>query len=520
MVNTARQVIDCRGMQCPAPILRIANAAKAAGGSQTVLEVLVDDHAFERDVTAWCRTSHSTLLTLEESAGVYRARIGLNGATESQVVQALGSAGTANDNQTETFIDCKGLRCPAPILQISKAAKALGAAGGTLRVEADDASFTPDLKAWLRTSGGELVSIEQCGPTVTAVVVFPGDGMQSSPRIAVRSEPEAPPTSQTAATLQVSAARRSAPRPDVVPHGVSAVPAPSPPPRPSRTTPVLQEEPVRSLDLRGLRAPEPIIKLSALLGQRPVGRWVIFADDPNFVAQIQLWSNLTQVALLGAHTTEGIVTAELEFGANVNSTAPRAIVPMQPVPVTAVEYADGGELSEAMLIVEDDVPVRHNRCTMFVMRNDFESLMAALMTATTAAAQGSEVAMFFSLWGVNVLRGERPRKDIESNGVSFLQRMMKWMMPKGPRRAKLSKMHMGGMGKGMMQYFMAKNNVMNIQQLLDSAVEQNVRFVVCTMSMGIMGIEKRDLMDLPNIEYAGMASFVELSQGSSSTFVF
>jgi peroxiredoxin family protein len=67
---------------------------------------------------------------------------------------------------------------------------------------------------------------------------------------------------------------------------------------------------------------------------------------------------------------------------------------------------------------------------------------------------------------------------------------------------------------------MRKNNVMSLESMIQSAVEQNVRFVVCTMSMGIMGIEKRDLMDLPNIEYAGVTSFVELSQRSKSTLVF
>ena len=65
-----------------------------------------------------------------------------------------------------------------------------------------------------------------------------------------------------------------------------------------------------------------------------------------------------------------------------------------------------------------------------------------------------------------------------------------------------------------------QNNVMALEEMIESAVKQDVRFVVCTMSMGIMGIEKRDLMDLPNMEYAGVTSFVELSQRSKSTLVF
>lgn len=164
--------------------------------------------------------------------------------------------------------------------------------------------------------------------------------------------------------------------------------------------------------------------------------------------------------------------------------------------------------------------VRENRCTLLVIKNDFESLMAAMMCASTAAAQGMETSIFFSFWGVNVLRADSPRRDVPKGKVSLLQKLMKWMMPRGPRRQKMSKMHMGGMGKGMMQYFMRKNNVLNLEQLMAAAAEQNVKFIVCSMSMGIMGIQKRDIVDLPNIEFAGVSTFIELSRRSSMSLVF
>jgi peroxiredoxin family protein len=154
------------------------------------------------------------------------------------------------------------------------------------------------------------------------------------------------------------------------------------------------------------------------------------------------------------------------------------------------------------------------------MRNDFESLMAAMMCATTAAAQGMEVAIFFSFWGVNLLRGDHPRRGVPKKRVSLLQRLMQWMMPKGPRRQKMSKMHMGGVGKGMMQHFMRRNHVMTLDELMDVAVDQNVRFVICSMSMGIMGIQERDIVDFPNIEFAGVSSFIEQSASSRMSLVF
>jgi peroxiredoxin family protein len=163
---------------------------------------------------------------------------------------------------------------------------------------------------------------------------------------------------------------------------------------------------------------------------------------------------------------------------------------------------------------------RENRCTILIIKSDFESLMAAMMCATTAAAQGMETSIFFSFWGVNVLRGERPRVNAKQEKVSVLQKMMQWMMPRGPARQKMSKMHMGGMGKGMMQFFMRRNNVLSLEQLMNTAAEQDVKFIVCAMSMGIMGIQKRDIVDLPNIEFAGVATYIELSRRSAMTMVF
>src|SRR5690606_32274360 len=89
---------------------------------------------------------------------------------------------------------------------------------------------------------------------------------------------------------------------------------------------------------------------------------------------------------------------------------------------------------------EPNIAPRENLCSILIIKNDFESLMAAMMVATTSAAQGMEVNVFFSFWGVNLLRGDRPRRDVAKQKVSFLQKMMQWMMPRGPQRQKMSKM--------------------------------------------------------------------------------
>jgi len=89
------------------------------------------------------------------------------------------------------------------------------------------------------------------------------------------------------------------------------------------------------------------------------------------------------------------------------------------------------------------------------------------------------------------------------------------MMPKGPKKLKLSKMNMMGMGTMMMKKEMQKKNVYDLPKLIDSAREQGVRLIACTMTMDIMGIKKEELM--PGIEFGGVGTFVSSADDSRST---
>jgi peroxiredoxin family protein len=171
--------------------------------------------------------------------------------------------------------------------------------------------------------------------------------------------------------------------------------------------------------------------------------------------------------------------------------------------------------SAALARVEED-----SRCTLLVLHNDFEALMAALMTATAAAAGGMKVEIFFSFWGVNMLRADKPQDIAAQDKPTFLQRVFAWMMPRGPRRQQLGKLNFGGMGTNIMLGIMRQKKVMDLDQLMQSAIEQDVRFVVCTTSMSIMGLDKRDIAPLPNVHFGGVASFVDASRGAGMSLVF
>jgi len=140
--------------------------------------------------------------------------------------------------------------------------------------------------------------------------------------------------------------------------------------------------------------------------------------------------------------------------------------------------------------------------TIIVFSGDLDKAMASLIIANGAAAMGDEVTMFFTFWGLNILRKAqkvRVKKD-------FMARLFGWMMPRGAEKLGLSKLNFGGIGAGMMKKIMKKKNVNTLSELLESAQAMGVRLIACTMSMDVMGLQKEELID--GIEYAGVAYYL------------
>ena len=142
--------------------------------------------------------------------------------------------------------------------------------------------------------------------------------------------------------------------------------------------------------------------------------------------------------------------------------------------------------------------------TIILFSGDFDKAMAAFIIANGAAAMGDQVTMFFTFWGLNLLR--KPKKVKTPGKKTFLQTMFGKMMPKGPGHLGLSKMNFAGIGAPLMKVVMKKANAMTLEQLMDSAREQGVRLVACTLSMDILGFKKEELLD--GIEYAGVAAYL------------
>jgi len=127
---------------------------------------------------------------------------------------------------------------------------------------------------------------------------------------------------------------------------------------------------------------------------------------------------------------------------------------------------------------------------------------------------GDEVTMFFTFWGLNILRKAQKIKVRKS----FMEKMFGFMMPRGADKLGLSKMNMGGMGTLMMKGIMRKKRVSSLPELIESAQDLGVKFIACTMSMDVMGIKPEELID--GVEFAGVATYLgEADEANVNLFI-
>lgn len=153
-----------------------------------------------------------------------------------------------------------------------------------------------------------------------------------------------------------------------------------------------------------------------------------------------------------------------------------------------------------------------DRLSMVVFSGSLDRRIAAFVLATTAAASGMEVDMFFTFWGLAALRN--PRKDANK---PLLGRLFGWMLPRGSLRLPLSQMNMAGAGPAMIRAVMKKKKVASLEELMALSAETGVRIWACDMSRSVMGIEAEELVDYPHLGYCGAATFLERAAGGKVT---
>jgi peroxiredoxin family protein len=156
----------------------------------------------------------------------------------------------------------------------------------------------------------------------------------------------------------------------------------------------------------------------------------------------------------------------------------------------------------------------HDGMSIFVISGELERVHASLLLATSAAAMGMNVHMFFTFWGTSALK---KRRSGRTRNKSFLQRMFGWFMPRGSRKMAMARFNFFGLGPIFLRYMLRRHKSPDVDALLDIAVETGVHFHVCSMSMEVMGIQREELRDIPNLDYIGLAKFVGLADGGRHT---
>jgi peroxiredoxin family protein/TusA-related sulfurtransferase len=143
-----------------------------------------------------------------------------------------------------------------------------------------------------------------------------------------------------------------------------------------------------------------------------------------------------------------------------------------------------------------------------VFSGDLDKAIASFIMANAAAAMGRKVSMFFTFWGLNILR--KPEKVRTEK--DFMAKMFSKMMPRGSKKLGLSKMNMGGMGAKMIRSVMKNKHISSLEDLMEMAIQNGVELVACSMSMDVMGIKESELIS--GVKMSGAAAMLAHAEES------
>jgi peroxiredoxin family protein/TusA-related sulfurtransferase/rhodanese-related sulfurtransferase len=238
------------------------------------------------------------------------------------------------------------------------------------------------------------------------------------------------------------------------------------------------------IDACGLQCPGPIMRLKAEIDRVAEGVTLkVRSTDPGFARDARSWCNLTGNVLLGIEEERGI------FEVLIQKTSGG-----QAVLASASPAHRGAGSKEATLIVFSD---------------DFDRALASFVLANGAAASGKKVTMFFTFWGLSIIK----RKEKTAAPKDFMGRMFSMMLPGNSRKLSLSKMNFGGLGAAMMKGRMHAKKIDQLETMIEGALKAGVHMTACQMSMDLMSVTREELMD--GVEVGGVASYLDAADSAN-----
>ncbi len=232
------------------------------------------------------------------------------------------------------------------------------------------------------------------------------------------------------------------------------------------------------VDACGLQCPGPILKMKKTMDTLVSGERVeITSTDPGFPRDAAAWCSSTGNQLISKDTSGGKSIVVIEKG--------------EPKSCNIVTSCEG------------------KGKTFIMFSDDLDKALATFVLANGAAATGQKVTIFFTFWGLNVIKKlHKPETEKDIFG-----KMFGMMLPSSSKKLKLSKMSMGGMGGKMMRYIMNKKGIDSLESLRQQALENGVEFIACQMSMDVMGVKQEELLD--EVTIGGVATYMERADNAN-----
>ena len=240
------------------------------------------------------------------------------------------------------------------------------------------------------------------------------------------------------------------------------------------------------LDLSGLSCPGPLVKIKEKIDKLGEDEKLkVKVSDPGFYNDIQAWSKVTKNSLLSLDKKDGLTYATLQKG----------------------QTSKVIEKNQENVIIEDN-----SNMTMVVFSGDLDKAIAAFIIANGALTMGKKVTMFFTFWGLSILK----KKNLSKK--SFIEKMFAMMLPKNSQDLPVSKMNFFGIGAKMIRSVMKKKNIMSLEELIKKAIDSGVNITACNMSMDVMGISEEELID--GINYGGVGQYLgEAEKSNNNLFI-
>ncbi|MDD4770910.1 MAG: FAD-dependent oxidoreductase [Bacteroidales bacterium] len=235
---------------------------------------------------------------------------------------------------------------------------------------------------------------------------------------------------------------------------------------------------IKRVNACGLQCPGPVLKLKQSMDALQTGEeLLITASDAGFFKDVQAWASVTGNELLDLSQEGGEIQARLRKG--------------QGKPAKT----EGNQVS-----------LGTDHATLICFNDDLDKALATFVIANGAVATGKKVSIFFTFWGLNVIK----RRIKPAPSKDFFATMFGWMMPSSSRKLGLSKLNMGGMGSRMMRMIMKQKGVDELEQMIQTAMEQGVEFIACQMSMDVMGVQAEELLE--GVQVGGVATYLERTE--------